>query len=143
MGAPSGNHLIAPGAGLKNRRVIIGADGIKSGAHLSRVSVAPSKDIGHAKPAKPQGPRPPLAALDGGIVLHLGGGGGVEHHKAQPPPLRLPNAGQSIAIPLAVGIDRDAGRIVLDMGAGDHSLCWAIVWRSSRAPVPSGPRASP
>ena len=61
MGAPGGNHLIAPLAGRKNRRVILGADGIKGGAHLTRVGVAPGKDIGHAKPAKAQGPRPPLA----------------------------------------------------------------------------------
>ena len=85
----------------------------RGGAHLARVGVAPGKDIGHPKSAKPQGPRPPFAALNRGVVLHLGGGGGVEHNKAQPRPERIPHAGQGIAIPLAVGIDRDAGRIIL------------------------------
>ena len=113
-----------------------GPMGSASGAHLARVCVAPGKDIGHAKPAKPQGPRPPFAALNRGVVLHLSGGGGVEHNKAQPPPERIPNAGQRIAIPLAVGIDRDAGRIILDVRTGNHSPCWAIAGRRSRAVIP-------
>jgi len=102
MGTPSGNHLIGPSAGLLDGGIILGADGGFRRPHVVWIRVAPCKYIGHPKPAKAQGPRPTLAAFNGGIILHLGGGGGVEHDEGNLGASGIPNAGESIAIPLAI-----------------------------------------
>ena len=122
MVTPSGDHLIGPSAALLDDDIIFGADGGFGCSHVARISVAPCEYICDAKPTKAQGPCPALATLNGGIILHLGGCGWVEHDKGNLGACGVPNAGERIAIQLAIRIDCNAGRIALGVESGNHGL---------------------
>lgn len=120
--APAGNHLVGPRDGFQNGSVIGGANGVLCRAHIAGVRGAVSKDIAHTKRPEAQRAGAALAALDCGVVLHLGGGAGVEHQEQHFSALRLPNAGEGVAVALAVGIGRLGGGVALLVGSGNHAL---------------------
>ncbi len=135
MGAPRTDHHVRPIHPGKQHRHVLRSFGIAGRTHVARIGGAIGKDIGGLKPAKPQGAGAPLAALDGGVVLHLGGFGWVEHHKHHLLPMRLPDACQAVAIGFAVRIKGGGGRVALDVMAGDHGEGFGVSLRAAQFPM--------
>ena len=92
MVAPSGDHLIGPGASLLNSGIVFRANRRLGHPHIFGISIAPGKYIGHSKATKAEGARPAFAAFHRGIVLHLGSSRRVEHHKGHPASVFVPNS---------------------------------------------------
>ena len=96
MGAPSGNHLIAPLAGLKNRGVIVGADGIKALARILRGSVSrQAKILVTRNPPNPKArarrsQRSTVGSFCTSVAVE-----GLSMTKLNRRPERIPNAGQT------------------------------------------------
>lgn len=103
-----------------NRIIVKRTDGIGGRAHRFGVRIAPRKDVGDFETSESQRPRPPFAAFNCGVVLDFGRCRRVQHHEQGALAFGVPSAHQTIAIPFAVRIGRDRGRIVFDMGACQH-----------------------
>ena len=140
MGAPGADDPVCRLGKILNNSVILWANRVRFGPHHPWVGRPKGKDIGHGKAAKPQRPRPPFAAFDGGVILNLGRGRGVQHHE-QGTGARCPDPGQGIAIAQVKRIQRRAGGIAGDgtglagaTGIPARSMILSSSPRSSQTP---------
>ena len=121
MDAPGAKNIVAPARRFPKLRVIVRPIRRTRLLQKRRFRLAPGKNIAHPHRPIPQTPRAPLTALNRWIVRQLRGLRWVQHHKHQPPPVRVPNPAQGIAIPVTFRINGTAFGSTVRMDANNQA----------------------